>query len=232
MGINLVLIEWDKLPDYMKNDSVREYYNILKEKKLSLIIKRIFDIIISVFLLILLSPVLIILAVLIKIDSKGEIFFRQERITQYGKSFKIFKFRTMVKDAEKLGTQITVNNDSRVTKIGKYLRKLRLDEIPQLLNILIGDMSFVGTRPEVKKYVDKYSDSMMATLLMPAGVTSLASIMFKDEQTLLDNCDDVDKMYVETILVKKMKYNLEYIKEFSFLYDIKLMFKTVLEVIK
>lgn len=228
----MLLIKWDKLPDYMKNEAVKEYYDILKQKKINLIIKRMFDIIISIFLLAVLSPILIILSILIKIDSKGEIFFRQQRITQYGKVFKIFKFRTMIKDAEKLGTQITVNNDNRITKIGKLLRKLRLDELPQLINILMGDMTFVGTRPEVKKYVDRYSDSMMATLLMPAGVTSLSSIMFRNEQALLDSCEDVDKMYIETILVKKMKYNLEYIKEFNFIYDMKIMFKTIFAVIK
>lgn len=230
--IKVLLIKWDELPDYMKNDSVREYYDILQNRRVSLIVKRTFDIIMSIFLLILLSPILIIISILIKLDSKGEIFFRQQRVTQYGRIFKIFKFRTMVKNAENLGTQVTINNDSRVTKIGKYLRKLRLDELPQLINILIGDMTFVGTRPEVKKYVDRYSDCMMATLLLPAGVTSLSSIMFRNEQALLDNCDDIDKMYVETILVKKMEYNLDYIKKFNFLYDLKLMLKTIYAVIK
>ena len=183
-------------------------------------------------MLIILLPVFILLGIAIKVDSSGPIFFRQERITQYGRKFKIFKFRTMVNNAEKLGTQVTVGNDSRITKVGSFIRNCRLDEISQLLNILTGDMTFVGTRPEVKKYVDHYTNEMMATLLLPAGVTSLASIYYKDEAELLEKSNNPDKTYVEEILPEKMKYNLQSIKKFNFLEDIKIMFMTVLVVVR
>ena len=199
---------------------------------MSLILKRIFDIVVSFIMLIILLPVFIFLGIAIKLDSKGPVFFRQERITQYGKTFKIFKFRTMVNNAEKLGTQVTVGNDARITKVGKFIRDCRLDEIAQLLNILTGDMTFVGTRPEVKKYVNHYTKEMMATLLLPAGVTSLASIYYKDEAKLLDKSNNPDKTYVEEVLPGKMKYNLQSIKEFNFFEDIKTMIKTVVAVIK
>lgn len=175
---------------------------------------------------------MIIIAVWIKCDSKGTVFFRQRRVTTYGRVFYIFKFRTMVSDAEKLGTQVTVQNDSRVTRAGKFLRKCRLDELPQLFNVLKGDMSFVGTRPEVERYVERYTDEMMATLLMPAGITSLASIKFKDEEKLLDGAENPDDVYVNEVLPQKMKYNLEYINKFNFFYDIKLMFMTFFAVLK
>ena len=215
---------WDKLPKRFQNDSVRPYYDILKKRTASLILKRIFDIIIGL--------ILTIIAVWIKCDSKGTVFFRQRRVTTYGRVFYIFKFRTMVSDAEKLGTQVTVQNDSRVTRAGKFLRKCRLDELPQLFNVLKGDMSFVGTRPEVERYVDRYTDEMMATLLMPAGITSLASIKFKDEEKLLDGAENPDDVYVNEVLPQKMKYNLEYINKFNFFYDIKLMFMTFFAVLK
>ncbi|MFM1540708.1 sugar transferase, partial [Helcococcus ovis] len=220
------LKKWDDLPESYKNDKVKFYYDILKKRKLSLIFKRIFDIVLSSILLLLLSPVILILSIWIKLDSKGEIFFRQERVTQYGKIFRIFKFRTMVKDANKLGSQVTVSNDSRITKVGKFIRKVRLDEIPQLINVLLGDMTFVGTRPEVKKYVDNYTPEMLATLLLPAGITSEASINYKDEEKILTKNKNVDETYIKIILPEKMKYNLESIKKQSFLYDISIMFKT------
>ena len=226
------LKDWEQLPEELQLDEVRPYYEILKKKKLSLILKRIFDIVVSLIMLIILLPVFIFLGVAIKIDSKGPIFFRQERITQYGKTFKIFKFRTMVNNAEKLGTQVTVGNDARITKVGKFIRDCRLDEIAQLLNILTGDMTFVGTRPEVKKYVNHYTKEMMATLLLPAGVTSLASIYYKDEAKLLDKSNNPDKTYIEEVLPGKMKYNLQSIGEFNFFEDIKTMIKTVVAVIK
>ena len=183
-------------------------------------------------MLIILLPVFIILGIAIKIDSKGPVFFRQERITQYGRTFRIFKFRTMVNNAEKLGTQVTVGNDSRITRVGSFIRNCRLDEISQLLNILTGDMTFVGTRPEVKKYVDHYTKEMTATLLLPAGVTSLASIYYKDEAELLEKSENPDKTYIEEILPEKMKYNLQSIEKFDFLEDIKIMFMTALAVIR
>lgn len=228
----MILKDWEQLPEELQLDEVRPYYEILKKKKLSLILKRIFDIVVSFIMLIILSPVFVFLGIAIKIDSKGPVFFRQERITQYGKTFRIFKFRTMVNNAEKLGTQVTVGNDARITKVGKFIRDCRLDEIAQLLNILTGDMTFVGTRPEVRKYVNHYTKEMMATLLLPAGVTSLASIYYKDEAKLLDKSNNPDKTYIEEVLPGKMKYNLQSIKEFNFFEDIKTMIRTVVAVIK
>ena len=157
--------------------------------------------------------------------------YKQERITTYGKAFKIFKFRTMIENADKIGSLVTMDNDGRVTKLGRFLRKVRLDELPQLFNILFGQMSFVGTRPEVQKYVNCYSEEMLATLFMPAGVTSLASISFKDEEKYLNSDESVEDVYINKILPDKMKYNLEYIENFNIFYDMKLMFKTVLAVL-
>lgn len=219
--------KWDYLPCNMQNDAVRPYYEILRRKPLDLAVKRIFDIVFSLILLILLSPLFIFIAICIKIDSPGSIFFKQERVTQYGRKFLIYKFRTMIENAEKTGTQVTVKNDSRITKSGQWLRKYRLDELPQLINIFIGDMSFVGTRPEVTKYVEKYTDEMLATLLLPAGVTSEASIKYKDESRLLDTADDIDKTYIEEVLPQKMKYNLESIKNFNMWKEMSTMLRTV-----
>ena len=223
----MIMKKWDSLPETMKTDEVKPYYLALKKKTGSLIVKRLFDIIVSLILLILLSPVFLVISIMIKTDSKGPVMFRQVRVTQYGKTFRIFKFRTMVTDAEKLGTQVTVDNDSRITKTGNRLRKCRLDEIPQLLNILKGEMSFVGTRPEVEKYVNCYTPEMMATLLLPAGVTSTASIAYKYEDRLLKDAVSPDDVYVKQILPEKMKYNLEYLKNFGFFYDIRVMIRTV-----
>lgn len=230
----MILKKFKELPKEMQNDSVLKYYNILKQKKIMLLLKRVLDFIGSLILLILLSPILIILAILIKIDSKGPVFYRQERVTTNGKTFKIFKFRTMIQDADKRGALITGKQDSRITRIGNKIRKCRLDELPQLINILKGEMSFVGTRPEVKKYVDMYTDEMKATLLMPAGVTSMASIKFKDEDEIISketkNGKTVDEAYVNDILPEKMKWNLEYIKKFSILEDFKICIETVIKV--
>ena len=223
--------KWDDLPQKFQNNAVKEYYDILKKRGASLVIKRIFDIIIALIITVIAMPFMLIIAVWIKLDSKGSVFFRQRRVTTYGRIFRIFKFRTMVTDAEKRGTQVTVKGDSRVTRAGRFLRKCRLDELPQLFNVLCGDMSFVGTRPEVERYVDRYTDEMNATLLMPAGITSLASIKFKDEEKLLDGANDPDEVYVNTVLPQKMIYNLEYIRKFNFFYDIKLMFMTLWAVI-
>lgn len=226
------LLEWDELPENMKNDEVRYYYEILKKKKVHLVLKRIFDVCIAFILTVLLSPIMLIIAIAIKLDSKGPIFYRQVRIKQYGREFKIFKFRTMVTDADKLGTQVTVGDDPRITKVGQKIRKLRLDEIPQLFNVLLGDMSFVGTRPEVPKYVNKYRPEMMATLLMPAGITSEASIKYKDEDLLLSNTANVDKTYIEEVLPGKMKFNVKGIEEFTFIDDIETMVRTCIEVLR
>ncbi len=227
------LSKWEELPGYMRTEAVKPYYDILSRKKVSLSAKRGFDVVLATVLLILLIPVLFIIAILIKKeDPKAKIFFCQERVTQYGRRFKIIKFRTMISDAEKKGTQVTVEHDSRVTKIGRTLRKYRLDELPQLFNIIVGDMSFVGTRPEVVKYVTKYSPEMMATLLLPAGVTSEASIEYKDEDKLLQNAADADFVYVEKILPEKMKYNLHSLMKFSIGSEIYTMFKTIVAVFK
>jgi len=158
--------------------------------------------------------------------------FRQIRITQYGKKFRIYKFRTMIPDAEAAGSQVTAKNDMRVTGAGKFLRKYRFDEIPQLLNVIAGDMSFVGTRPEVVKYVGHYTDEMTATLLLPAGITSEASILYKDEEKLLSDAENTDAVYIEKILPQKMKYNLDAIEQFGFFSDIKTMLRTVAAVVK
>lgn len=212
-----MLKNWNKLPEYMRTDEVRPYYDLLQRKKLSLFFKRVFDIVVSLIMIILCSPILLIISILIVKDSKGGVFYRQERVTQYGRVFRIFKFRTMVQNADQIGTQVTVSNDSRITKIGSKLRNCRLDELPQLFNIFLGDMTFVGTRPESVRYVKSYTNEMYATLLLPAGVTSEASIEYKDEADLLDKADDVDSVYINEVLPEKMKYNLNSIKEFSFL---------------
>lgn len=214
----------------MKVPQVRKYYNILQEKWFSLAVKRAFDIVVSAIMLVLFSPLFLILAIAIKADSEGPVFFRQERVTQYAKRFRIFKFRTMVNNADKMGSQVTVGNDKRITKVGNLIRKFRLDEICQLIDVFRGTMTFVGTRPEVPKYVEKYTPEMRATLLLPAGVTSQASICYKDEDKLLENAEDVDKVYVEKILPQKMKYNLAAIRDFSLISEFKTMIMTVLAV--
>lgn len=227
-----MLKNWNKLPEYMRTDEVRPYYDLLQRKKLSLFFKRVFDIVVSLIMIILCSPILLIISILIVKDSKGGIFYRQERVTQYGRVFRIFKFRTMVQNADQIGTQVTVSNDSRITKIGSKLRDCRLDELPQLFNIFLGDMTFVGTRPESVHYVKSYTNEMYATLLLPAGVTSEASIQYKDEADLLDQADDVDSVYINEVLPEKMKYNLNSIKEFSFFNEIVTMFRTVFAVLR
>jgi lipopolysaccharide/colanic/teichoic acid biosynthesis glycosyltransferase len=201
------LVKWEKLPQEMQTEEVRKYYDILRKKRFGLFFKRMFDIFVSFIMLLILSPMFIILAIAIKIDSRGPVFYRQLRVTQYGKRFRIFKFRTMVQNADK-GSQVTVNNDSRITRVGKLIRKCRLDEISQLIDVLRGTMTFVGTRPEAVKYVEHYTPEMMATLLLPAGITSEASIRYKDEDTLLDGAEDTDKVYIEQVLPEKMKIKL------------------------
>lgn len=224
------IVKWEELPPEMQTDSVRKYYDILAKRKCSLILKRIFDIVCSLILLVMLSPVFLILAIAIKIDSPGPIFYRQERITQYGRKFRIHKFRTMVQFADK-GSQLTVNNDSRVTRVGRFIRHCRLDEIAQLLDTIAGTLTLVGVRPETPRFVAEYTEEMMATLLLPAGITSLASIYYKDEAELLDSVEDTDKVYIEKILPGKMYYNLKEIEQFSFWRDIRIMFMTVFAVL-
>lgn len=226
----MMLCRWDKLPSEMQTEEVRYYYEILMHKQISLLFKRLFDIAVSLIMLIILSPVFIVLAIAIKIDSKGPVFYRQVRVTQYGRQFRIFKFRTMVKDADR-SSQVTVNNDNRITRIGKFIRKCRLDELCQLIDVFRGTMTFVGTRPEVPKYVERYLPDMMATLLLPAGVTSEASIYYKDEAKLLDGAEDADAVYINTILPGKMHYNLKATENFGFWRDIKIIFMTVFAVL-
>lgn len=215
----------------MQTEAVKPYYEILQKKQISLIFKRLFDIVVSLIMLLILSPVFLILAIAIKLDTEGPVFYRQVRVTQYGKEFRIFKFRTMVNNADKIGSQVTVGGDNRITRVGKVIRECRLDEIGQLLNILGGSMTFVGTRPEVPKYVEKYTPEMWATLLLPAGVTSEASIRYKDEAALLDAAEDIDATYIQDVLPGKMKYNLRSIQEYSFFKDIETMFQTVFVVV-
>ncbi len=224
------LIKWEQLPVEMQTDSVRHYYDILKKRSVALFFKRVFDFLVSLILLVLLSPVFLILAIAIKLDSPGPVFYRQVRVTQYGKHFRIHKFRTMVQNADK-GTQVTVNNDSRITRVGKLIRDCRLDELAQLIDVIAGTLTLVGVRPEALRYVEEYTDEMMATLLLPAGVTSLASIYYKDEAKLLDGVDDADRVYIEKILPEKMYYNLKGLENFSFFGDIKILFMTVFAVL-
>lgn len=228
------LKQWEDLPEKMKNDKVLPYYDIIKKKTASLLWKRVFDICLSVVLLVVLSWLFLILAILIKRDSCGPVLYRQTRITQFYRPFTIYKFRTMTDHGEQMGALVTTQNDMRITKIGKKIRKYRLDELPQLVNVLKGDMTFVGTRPEVLKYVECYEEEMYATLLMPAGITSLASIRFKDEEKILSaySEQEIDKAYQSVILPKKMQYNLDYLRKFSFFYDLQLCFQTIIAVCK
>ena len=222
----MVLRKWEALPGFMQNDEVRKYYGILQRKKNSLIRKRIFDVAASLILLFLLSPIFLILAVAIKADSKGPVFYRQVRVTQYGKKFRIHKFRSMVNRADQKGALVTAEGDGRITRVGHLIRDKRLDEIPQLIDVLLGNMSFVGVRPEVPKYVKAYTPEMMATLLLPAGITSLTSIYYKDEARLLEGAEDPDQVYIEEILPEKMKWNLKGMEEFGSWKDIAIMFMT------
>ena len=222
--------KWEKLPDEIRRPEVLPFYEHLRKHRVSLGIKRILDLILAVLLLLILSPFMLVIGLLVGVTSPGGVFFCQERITTYGRHFRIIKFRTMTADAESRGSQVTTAGDSRVTAIGRFLRKVRLDELPQLINIIKGDMSIVGTRPEVPRYVERYTPEMMATLLLPAGVTSRASIEYRDEERLLSAGEDVDRIYTEQGLPAKMEYNLAYIMEYSLGKDLLLMVQTVLAV--
>lgn len=226
-----MICKWEALPLKMQKEEIKPYYEALREKQCSLFFKRIFDILCSFFLLIFLSPLFLGIALAIKLDSKGPVFYRQIRVTQYGKEFRIHKFRSMVPNADR-GAQVTAYHDVRITRVGRILRKYRLDEIGQLIDILNGTMTFVGTRPEVPKFVAKYTPEMWATLLLPAGLTSEASIRYMDEAAFLDAEKDIDKVYVQQILPEKMKINLKELQKFSFFRDIYVMIRTFKFVIK
>ena len=228
----MMVKKWEKLPPEFQTEEVRPYYEILRKKQVSLMAKRGFDVVVSALMLAVLSPVFLVLAVAIKLDSPGPVFYRQVRVTQYGRQFRIFKFRSMVSNADKIGAQVTVGNDSRITRVGRVIRNCRLDEICQLIDIFRGTMTFVGTRPEVPKYVAAYTPEMMATLLLPAGVTSEASIRYKDESALLDGAEDVDEVYIHQVLPGKMEYNLDAIRNFGFWSDIRTMLRTVKAVLE
>lgn len=223
----MILREWDNLPDFMKCEEVKPYYDILAKKKVQLSIKRVFDVVIATGLLIILAMPMFFIGIIIKLDSPGPVFYRQERVTTYGKIFKIHKFRTMVNNADKIGSAVTVSDDERITRAGKKIRSLRIDELPQLIDVIFGDMSFVGTRPEAIRYVKQYKPEFNATLLMPAGITSEASIRYKDEDMLLNAAENIDRIYVEQILPAKMVWNLESIRRFRFMREILTMFRTV-----
>ena len=227
----MILKKWEELPENLRTDAVRPYYELLAKRRGSLLLKRCFDLVVSSIMLLILAPVFLVLAIAIKLDSPGPVFYRQVRVTQYGQEFRIFKFRSMVQGADKRGSLVTVSGDSRITRVGKFIRKCRLDELCQLIDIFRGTMTFVGTRPEVPKYVAAYTPEMMATLLLPAGVTSEASILYKDEADLLDAAVDVDAVYIRDVLPGKMKYNLDALKNFSFFSDIATMFRTVFAVL-
>lgn len=226
-----MLRDWEKLPEFMKCDEVRVYYDILSRKKGSLYAKRLFDIAAAAVLLVFLALPMAVIAVIIRLDSPGPVFYRQERVTAYGRKFRIHKFRTMVDHADRIGSAVTVGGDSRITKAGAKLRGCRLDELPQLIDVLQGNMSFVGSRPEVPKYVRKYTKEMRATLLLPAGITSEASIRYKDEAELLENAEDVDKVYVEQVLPGKMEYNLKSLKKFNLFREAIIMVRTAISVL-
>ena len=227
-----MLRRWEDLPKRMQNEAVRPYYEQLQKKKVSLFLKRCIDVSLSSALLLLLAPVMLLIGIAVRLDSPGPALFRQVRVTQYGRLFRIFKFRTMVNHADRMGTLVTASGDARITRLGRKMRHYRLDELPQLLNIFLGDMSFVGTRPEVVKYVREYTDEMTATLLLPAGVTSEVSIQYKDEEKLLADVADVDEAYIHVVLPEKMEYNLKSLKDFSLIHELRIMVDTVIAVFR
>ena len=204
----------------------------LQKKKLSLGLKRAMDIVLSAFGIAVLSPVLAIIAIAIVLDSKGGVFYRQVRVGKDGKEFRIFKFRSMVSDADKRGLLITVGADSRITRVGKILRKTKLDELAQLFNVFIGDMSFVGPRPEVPRYVAMYTPAQRNVLLVRPGITDYASVAYRDENDLLEGADDPERIYIEQIMPAKLELNRQYLSQIGVWTDIKLIFATVMAVVK
>lgn len=223
-------LDWEDLPEEMRLPEVRPYYDALEQKRSYLVAKRLVDIVASVGIFALTWWAFLILAVAIKAESPGPVFYRQTRVTQYGKKFRIFKFRTMVQDADRIGAAVTVDGDPRVTRVGSVIRKFRLDELGQLIDVFRGTMTLVGTRPEVPQYVASYSPEMMATLLLPAGVTSRTSIEFRDEGEILAGAGDSDGAYVNEVLPLKMEANLRDLSRPSIWGDVRTMLATVLAV--
>lgn len=216
------------LPPVFQQEEVRPYYDLLAKKQFQLVLKRILDMLMALVLCLLLSPFLLVTALAIKLDSPGPVLYRQERVTQYGRHFYIYKFRTMVANADKIGAAVTKSDDVRITRVGKVLRRLHFDEFSQLFNVLRGDMTFVGVRPEVPKFVARYTPEMWATLLLPAGLTSRCSIAYRNENDKLEGVEDPEKVYVEEILPDKMRINLREMRHFSLLREAKVLFDTIL----
>ncbi len=200
---------------------------ILQQKRLQLILKRVFDIVVSFIGLVILSPLFIILAIVIVSDSKGPVFFKQTRVGRNGVLFKIYKFRTMIEDAEAKGMQLTVGDDSRITNVGAFLRKTKIDELPQLINVLKGEMSFVGPRPEVPKYVELYTEDQRQVLMVRPGITDLASIEYRNESALLATTDNPEKVYLEEIIPGKLELNRKYIVNMSLAIDMRIIMRTI-----
>lgn len=215
----------------MNNDQPLEIAALLARRRPQLIAKRAMDIAISAAALCVLWPVFLLIALAIVIDDPGPVFYRQVRVGRGGRPFRIFKFRTMVVDADKKGLSITVGRDSRITRVGAFLRKTKLDELAQLLNVLYGQMSFVGPRPEVPRYVELYTPYQRQVLLVRPGITDYASIAYRNENDLLAGADDPEKMYIETIMPDKIELNMKYLREISPLADLRLILKTVIAVI-
>ena len=213
----------------MHNDM--EIAAVLQRRRPQLAAKRAMDIVISAAALCVLWPVLLLIALAIVVDDPGPVFYRQVRVGRGGRPFRIFKFRTMVVDADKKGLSITVGRDSRITRVGAFLRKTKLDELAQLLNVLCGQMSFVGPRPEVPRYVELYTPYQRQVLLVRPGITDYASIAYRNENDLLAGADDPERMYIETIMPDKIELNMKYLREISPLTDVRLMLRTVLAVI-
>ena len=195
--------------------------------KFNQIVKRIFDFLVSLIGIIILSPIFVIVSIAIKLDSRGEVLFLQKRVGRYGKEFNIYKFRTMVTNAEKIGKQITVGKDSRITRVGAFLRKFKIDELPQLFNVLKGDMSLVGPRPEVPKYVALYNEEQRHVLDVRPGITDMASLRYKDENDILGKVDNPEEYYINIIMRDKLNLNLEYIEKSNLFFDIYLIIKTI-----
>ena len=222
---------YQDLPETMKNNTTQKYWALLQQKHFSMGAKRIFDVTASLLILLILSPLLLLVALAVKLDSKGPVFYRQTRVGRFNQDFQIYKFRTMVQNADRIGPPLTMGKDPRVTRVGRLIRKCRLDEFSQLLNVLGGSMSLVGPRPEVRRYVDQYQPEYMATLLIRPGITAPSSIAFRNEDEILTAGKDPEKTYVEKILPPKMELNLQYMDRISVWNDIKIMFQTLAAVL-